>query len=150
MLPSATFQDTAATLMAADTAWLAEATPFVSLHLAQNDFTPSINMSLTDFVECTFTGYAAKNAASAATQVFFDPATTQKVMQVQEPAGGWHFVCSGTPATPQQVTGYYLTDSGATKLIGFGRLDNPIASIMNGMAVDIDQVRFTLSLDALS
>jgi len=150
MQPSQNFLHSIAAALAADTTWLAEATPFVSLHLAQNDFNPNLQMTLADLTECTFTGYAAINAASAATQTFYDPTTLEDVIQVREPAGGWHFACSGTPSPAQQVTGWYLTDSGATKLIGCQRFEETILITSVLQAVDVDQVRFQLSNLALS
>ncbi len=149
MQPTQAFLNTILPLLGADTTWLAEATPFIELHLAQNDFTPGLGMVLADLVECDFTGYAPIHAASALLQVFFDPTTNMEVIQVREPAGGWHYACTGTPTVAQQVTGFYLTDSAGTKLIAAERLPETITITTIAQAVDIESARFQLSLDAL-
>jgi len=149
VVPMQPLISTIGTALGADTAWLAEATPFVTVHLAQNEFTPSPGMSLIDLVESTFGGYAALHAGSAATQVFIDPATTAQVVQVVEPLGGWHFSCTSLPAGPQPCTGYYLTDAASTKLIAVERFPETIVLAAVGSAIDIDQVRFEVVVNPL-
>lgn len=136
--------DTIGTLMGADTAWLADATPFVEVHLAQNAFTPGPTLALGDLTEATFTGATALHAASAATQVFKDPANGNQIMQVREPAGGWHWVTTDAVNLPQTIYGYYLTTGDGDPLIAAALFDTPIVLSATGQAIDIGQVRFRI------
>jgi len=144
--------DDIAALIGADTANLAEATPFVALHLAMAAFTEDVALEVGDLVEATFDGYAAIHAASAATQVFIDPVTGLWVLQVREPAGGWHWVTSGTTNLPQTIYGYYITNAAGTTLLGVHRFatEEQVLLQVAGQGVDVPQARFYLSSDPLT
>ncbi len=147
MLAVQGFLDAIAALIGADTGKLAEATPFVALHLAKAAFTEDVNMVVGDLVEADFDGYAAIHAASAATQVFVDPLEGLWTLQVREPAGGWHWVTSGTTtALPQTIFGAYLTNAAGTVLLGVRRFTATEEVLLQalGQGVDVDQARFIL------
>lgn len=151
MVPAQAFIDAIATAIGADTDWLAAPTTFVALHLAKAAFTPSPALDIGTLEEANFVGYAAIHAASAATQVFKEPDSEQLVIQVREPAGGWHFETTSGVGLPQTVYGYYLTSSDGTDLIGSALLpDGPFTFTDNGQGLDIAQVRFLLDLIPLT
>jgi len=137
-------------LLGADTVSLAEPTTFVKVHLAKEAFTPSLALDVADLTEADFTGYAAKAASDAATQVFFDPETSEQIMQVKEPAGGWHWVTGGGFVGPQTIYGYYLTDTAGTTLWASELLETPVVLNTAGQGVDVDQVRVTLPITPLT
>jgi hypothetical protein len=151
MLPTQALLNQIATLLGADTTTFAEATPFVALHLAKAAFTPGPTLAIGDLTEADFTGYAALHAASAATQVFRDPVTGRMVVQVREPAGGWHFACTGTPVTTQIIYGWYLTSADGSTLHAADVFDPAALPQIKaiGDAVDVDQVRCEVSQTAL-
>lgn len=145
MFPVQDFLNTIGTLLGADVAWLAAPTTFVALHLAKAPFTPGPGLDIGDLVEADFDGYAALHAASAATQVFFDPATGNQIVQVREPAGGWHWASSGVTNLPMTIYGAYLTSSDGTDLIATDLFAEPIVMTGTGQGVDWDQVRMTIA-----
>lgn len=144
MMPSKALEAAIAAAIAADTATLAEATPFVSVLLIKAAFTPSPELVIGDLSEANFDGYATLHAASAATQVFTDPETGERIIQVREPAGGWHWETTGTTGLPQSIHGFALAKADKSVLYGTEAFDEPI--VLNGtdQGVDVDQVRFRL------
>jgi hypothetical protein len=136
--------DAMADLLAADPATLAPAAGGCKLHLVQNNFTPSSSTLITDLVLATFDGYAALLAAVGAQQVFTDPVTGDRIIQMVEPLGGWHWETTGTTNLPQTIFGYALTNNAATVLYGTGRFGTPQTLTAAAQGVDIDQARFTL------
>jgi len=150
MLGTLALADRLGVLLGADTVSLAEPTTFVKVHLAMEPFTPSLGLSVGDLVEATFTGYAEKSASDAATQVFKDPNSGEQVMQVKEPAGGWHWQTGGGFVGPQTIYGYYLTDMAGTILWASELLPEPVVLITAGQGVDVDQVRVKLPLVPLT
>lgn len=143
MTPSAVMEDSVATLIGADTTKLAEATPFVQVILLKAAFTESRNLVLADLVEADFDGYAGLHADSAATQVFNDPGTATKEIQLREPAGGWHWVTSGVTHLNQTIYGYAVTNAAKTVLLGTHAENLGTLSAI-GQGIDIPQVRFKL------
>ncbi len=130
--------------MGADVTWLAEPTTFVAVHLAKNNFTPSPTLAITDLEEADFNSYAALHAASAATQVFNDPGSGNQIVQVREPAGGWHWQTGSSASLPQTIYGFYLTSSDGDTLIGSERFPTPFVLTDTGDGVDIAEVRFAI------
>lgn len=150
MVPTSVLELSIGTAMGADTTKLAEATPFVAIHLAKAAFTPSRELVLSDLTEATFDGYGALHAASAATQVFIDPATGDQIVQCREPAGGWHFVSTGVTGLPETIYGYYLTDAAGAVLYASEVFDTPVEITASGQGVDIGQVRLRLPAGSIS
>jgi len=150
MLPTLTLLERMADLIGADTVTLAAPTPFVEIHLSQTAFVPSPDLVMADITEATFDGYAPLNAASAATQVFSDPATGDIMIQVREPAGGWNFQTTGTTDLPQTIFGFVLTDAAGAVVHGSELLDTPITLDGSGQGFDIPNVNYRLQPGALS
>jgi len=119
--------------------------------LAINAFTPSPTLVIGDITEADFDGYAALSAASAATQVFQDPATGDTRIQVREPAGGWTWIVSGNTNLPQTVYGYVLTDPTGATVYGSERITPPIVipDGGTGMGFSIPDVGYDLISSAL-
>jgi len=149
MLGTTILQNQAAALLGADTTTLAEATPFVAVSLIKEPFTPSRTLTWADVVEADFDGYAELHAASAATQVFTDPATSDNVMQARDPAGGWHWVTTGLTNLPQTIYGYVLTDSAQTDVYASALFDVPVVLNAVGQAVDVGQVNVRIPVGSL-
>lgn len=149
MTPSRGFLASIATVVGASAAFLAELTPFVLVTLLKASFTPSLDLDPATVTPADFTGATAKHAASASTQVFLDSATGEYVMQVNEPAGGWHWQATNSTNLPQVIYGYMVTDSAGAVLIGSELFDTPKSIGLVGHGVDIGNVRFKLAQGAI-
>jgi hypothetical protein len=136
------------TILAADVGSLAAATA-LKVHLAQAAFTPSPSLALGTLTEATFTGYSSLLATTGTQQTFNDPTSGNRIIQLKEPAGGWHWQATAGTGLPQTMFGWYLTDNGVSILWG-SALFNPTVTLVNsGDGVDIGQVRFGLVPSAL-
>jgi hypothetical protein len=135
--------DAIVNLLAGDTGSLA-AVAAMHVHLAKANFTPGPDLTVGDLTEADFTGSAALDAGTGTQQVFVDPVTGQRTIQILEPAGGWHWDCSGG-TLPQTIFGYYLTDNADAVLYAATRLTTPITLTAAGQAVDIPYLRFVFS-----
>lgn len=149
MIPTSTLLDAIVTRIAADAGTLAHATDGVNLHLAKNSFTPSPDIALVDLDEADFDGYAIVEAGPGAQQWFVDPTTGQRVVQILEPAGGWHFETTGITGLPMTIYGAYLTNNANTVLYGTMRFADPIVLGGNNEAVDVGNVRLTITNEAI-
>ncbi len=144
MLPTKVLEAAIAAAIGADVTTLAEATPFVEVQLYKAAFTPGPDLVPGSVTEADFDGYGAKHAASAATQVFTDPATGEKLIQVREPAGGWHWETSGITHLPMTIYGYGLAKSDGSALYATATFDTPIVLNGSGQGIDVPQVRLRL------
>lgn len=143
MQPTNVILDAIANLLAADPTTLAPVANALHVHLAIAAFTPGPTLSVGDFTEATFTGGAALPAGVGACQEFTDPVTGQRIVQLNEPAGGWHWHCTAGTGLPQTVYGYYVTDHADAVLYGCARLPANVTITASGQGLDVDQVRFT-------
>jgi len=134
--------DALQTLLATDTATLAPAALAVNVHLTTTAFTPGNALTVADFTEAAFVGSTALGAGVGPQQAFSDPVTGDRIVQLLEPAGGWHWDCTSLTGLPETIYGYYVTDNGNTDLYGSARFDTPLVINAIGQAVDIPQVRF--------
>lgn len=144
MTPTTTILDKMAALLAADASTLAPAALALKVHLAIAAFTPGNALVPGSFTEATYVGYAPVLGGVGACQNFVDPATGLRTVQLNEPAGGWHFACTGGAGLPQTVYGYYVTDNGTTVVYGSQLLPTPVVISASGQALDLPQVRFNV------
>jgi hypothetical protein len=128
-------------LLAADTATLANAAA-LHLHLAKNSFTPAPGLTLAGLTEADFTGATALDAGIGAQNVFYDPVRQAYVLQILEPAGGWHWDCTVTPAPSQTIFGVYLTDNADAVLYGSQLLPVPVLISAAGQGLDFANAPF--------
>ncbi len=145
MIPTNVILDSISLLVSTDATKLAHATLAVKVHLAKAAFVPAATRVIGDFTEANFTGFAAKLAAVGAQQNFFDPITGQRVVQLVEPAGGWHWQCGDALQLPQTIYGFYVTDNASAVVYGCALLPQTVLLSATGDAVDIGNVRFSFS-----
>jgi len=144
MIPTRELWQSIIDAAAADTAYLAAATA-MHLHLAQNAFTPGLELVLGDLTEATFTGSAALNAGTGAQPVGFDVATGFEIILVKEPAGGWTWTCTVAPTPEETIYGWYLTDTADAVLLGSGLLDNPLTINTVGQTLHVPRVTLSFA-----
>lgn len=149
MQPTSVILSALQTLLAEDVTTLANATA-LHVHLIKAPFTPGDNTDFTTLTEADFTGHTALHAGTGNQQMFRDPVTGELVVQMLEPAGGWHWVTGDTVNLPQTIYGYVLTDH--TDLITYASslLPTPVLLQAAGDGVNVDQVKFNFVLEPLS
>jgi len=150
MVPTSVIEAALADRLATDPATLAPAALANHVHLIIEPFVPSPETDFTLLTEATFAGGADKNAGVGAQQSFVDPLTGNRVVQLLEPAGGWHWQATAAPAAPETVYGYVVTDNADAVTYGSGLLDETVEIADVGDAVDIDQVRFTIPVGMIT
>jgi hypothetical protein len=138
-----------ATLLSTDTGSLAPAALACKIHLTIAPFSPGPLLTVASFTEATFAGYAALSAGTGAQESFNDPPTGQRIIQLLEPAGGWHWQATTAVGLPQTVYGWYVTDNASAVLWGSALLPAPITLAAAADGVDISVVRFGLVPSAL-
>lgn len=138
LVPSKAFNDAIAALVAADTAWLASASP-ITVKLTTNEFTESDTNVLADLNFATFTGSAAKTITTGNQVVIRDEDSGALGVQLKEPVGGLNFVCTAAPGSPEVITGYAVILNGVT-LIASARLDANKSIGFVGDYVDLSAV----------
>lgn len=142
MIPTNVLLDKIRDLLAADTTTLAAAAG-VKTHLAKNAFTPANNRVIGDFTEANFTGFAAKVSGTGTQQAFNDPTSGTRVVQILEPAGGWHWQATDGLQLPQVIYGWYVTDTTSAIVYGCQLLPTPITLTAALDSVDIGNVRLS-------
>jgi hypothetical protein len=128
-------------LLAADTATLGSVTA-MKVHLVAANFTPDPELTIGDLTLATFTGSAAKLAGTGTQQVFSDPVTGYRTIQILEPAGGWTWECTATPGAPETIYGVALTDNAGTDLYSTMLFNSPITISLIGQAVVVANLQF--------
>jgi len=149
MQPTNTILLSLAELVAGDVANLAAAA-VKHVHLIKDPWTPANDTDFTTLVAADFDGYTELNAAAGAQQAFTDPLTGERIVQLIEPLGGWHWEVSGVTNLPQTIYGYAVTDLADTDTFGSALLDTPITLLGVGEAVDLPNVRLTFVNSPLS
>jgi hypothetical protein len=129
-----------ADLLAADVNILAAATA-MHVHLCINDFTPSLDTVLADLEFATFNGSAAKSCGTGAQQVFNDVVSGQRVVQLLEPVGGFTWEAAATPAEPETVYGFAVTNTDDDELWGIERLPDPVTISLIGDGLAVGHIR---------
>lgn len=132
-----------AAMLATDVTTLAHATTPAEVCLTTVPFTPQLNMSPAMFTQPTFPGYAPLPSGVGPQQLFGDASTGNLIVQLLEPAGGWHWAVTGTVTTPETIYGYFITSPDGTAIWGAQLFAVPVIINGGGQAVDVDQVRFT-------
>ena len=141
MTPSRRLFDSIGTLVGTDSANLDDAAG-THLHLAGAAFVPSLDLDITHLIEPSYPGYAAVPSGTAAPFVYYDSANGLYTVQVQEPAGGWHFGCTSDPTDPAIIYGWFLTDHTDAFLLGSGLLNPQITVNRGGQAFDLPPMVF--------
>lgn len=149
MIPTKALLDSMAVSLSTDAAFLAEVA-LVEVILLKAPFVPLPSTLIADLTLADFDGYAAIPVSSATAQVFTDPNTGEQIIQLVEPAGGWHWETTGNTNLPQTIYGFGVTNDAGTDLWGSDLLPAPIILTAAAQGVDIDQVRFRLSASALT
>lgn len=150
MTPSPDMLDQLAVLLATDPTTLADPANALHVHLIKQPFNPAAILVPGDVVPATFTGSTPLAAGLGAQQNFINPTGGLRTIQLKEPAGGWHWICTVLPAPAETIYGWMVTDNTDAVLYGSANFDTPVVISGVGEAVDIPFVRFAMSNSALA
>lgn len=143
MVPSNAILNATQDLLAQDPTTLAPAALALHAHLAASSFTPAPGLDIASLTEAAFGGYAALDAGLGACEEFVDPVSGIRIIQLNEPAGGWHWQVNPATGLPTQIFGYYVSDNADAVLYGSALLPTPITLNALNQAIDIPWIRFT-------
>jgi hypothetical protein len=149
MQPSKGLLDAMTALLAADTASLGAATA-LHVHLIAAPFSPNVLTDFTALTEATFTGSAAMAAGTGTQQVFVDPLTGLRTIQLLEPAGGWTWLCTVTPGATETIYGFCVTNTANAVTWGSALLPTPVPISASGQGIHIPFLTFAVNPLALS
>jgi hypothetical protein len=150
MTPTNVLLDQLALLLATDPTQLAPLVLPVHVHLAKAAFTPSPILTVASFTEADFGGYVVLNAGLGAQQFFLESSSGTRIVQLLEPAGGWHWEATGVLNLPQTIHGAFVTDNANAILFGSFLLAVPVALLAINDGVDLPNVRFRLPPSLIS
>jgi len=148
LIPNDPLNDSVSSRVAQDTAFLAAATAF-HVKLAKSPFTPGGLLDPATITEADFDTYVPLDGSAAAQTFGFDPLTSQQVIQLSEPAGGWYWQTNGTANMPQTIYGVYITNHADTAILASQLLDTPIVLNAIGQIINLGQLNFRLPLNPL-
>jgi len=120
-----------------DPIFAADAPP-LKVKLVLDPFTPSKVPNPGDIIFPTFDGYAAletDDAGSPVTQVI-DSLSGRIGYLLNEPIGGFRWICGTTPVTPQTVVGVVITDDDDA-ILWNGLLDAPKTITFEGDFIEL-------------
>lgn len=136
MLPVRSVRLQLGELLAADTTTLAPVAAN-KIALIAAAFTPDQDLELADLTLATFTGSAAKAGVAGAQTVGNDPVTGEQMVNIIPPAGGYIYICTVAPASPETIYGFALLDNAAAVLLAVEALAVPITITDVGDQVDL-------------
>ncbi len=110
-----------------------------------NSFNPTLDLTLGDLVEATFTGSTALNLGTGTQVVYYDSADGLLTILLKDPVGGLHWVCTVDPVSAETIYGVYLTDNADAVLLGAKLFDQPVPISAAGQGIDIPSLTLKFS-----
>jgi len=135
-------REKAAQLLAADTATLAQAADPNHLVLIAANFLPSENLVAGDLVPATFDGATPLEVELGVQLEGLDPATSDAIITIGPPAGGWRWETTGITNLPQTIYGYALMNEAETTLFGAATLTTPVVLTGINQVINLPAVTF--------
>lgn len=148
MKPTRALAHSLATLAAADTANLANASA-PKVHLIGAAFTPSLDRVLGDLTLLSGNGLDAIAITAGAQNEGVDPLTGESVVGLKPPAGGLRWETSGGLAVEKQIHGYALTNNASATLLAMHRLDEPVILNTDNQVHVAPELTFKFNLNAI-
>jgi hypothetical protein len=143
MVPTKTLTDRVAALLATDVTTLAAAA-VKHVHLIQAPFSPGPNTDLAALNVATFNTYAPLSAPAGNQANYYDPTIPAQVVELIDPAGGWHWQAGSNAALPQTIYGWVVTDVANAVTYGSELFPTPITLAQTGDGLTIGDVKFAL------
>jgi hypothetical protein len=140
VLPMQSVRLTLGILLSADTHTLAPTTTPNKMALTNTNVTPSEVLTIASLSFATTAGMGPIAGAAGTQGIGNDPATGDQTITILTPAGGWRFVCTAAPATPETIYGFALTNNGGTALLAYALLPQPVNIAAVGDEIDLGAV----------
>ena len=150
MIPLKALRLSLGTALAADATTLAPAGMANKIALVSAPFAPSETLTLASLTLATFTGSAPKAGATGAQPTAIDPATEQQRIIISPPIGGYVFICTVTPGSPETIYGFILTDNAGATLLASALLPAPVTISEIGHFVDVGEVNLIFVIAPMS
>jgi len=144
MIPVLAIREAMGDLLAADAATLAPAALANKIHLVVNAFVPAEDLVIGDLTFAGFTGSTALACGVGAQPTGFDPDTSEQLITLLSPVGGWRWEVTGG-ALPETVYGYALVDNVGTGLLATALLPNPISLTEVGQEVNLGAIQLRIN-----
>lgn len=149
MFPTAALREKAAALLAADATTLAPATDANVIALIINSFNPGEDLSLDDITFADFDGSTPIACGTGTQPEALDPNTSNAVISIKPPAGGFRFETTGVTNLPQTVFGFALLNDDSTVLLASEVLTNPITLTAINQLVQLPPVLITQTANSM-
>lgn len=149
MLPAKAIRLSIGDLIAADTTLLAPATAN-KIALVTQPVTQDEDLTMAALTLATFTGSTPKAGASGTQGSGINPATGQQRITILTPVGGWRWVCTADPVTPETIYAIVLTDTTLADFLGIEVLAEPVEISEAGQEFDAGAVEMDIVLEPIS
>jgi hypothetical protein len=136
-------------LLAADTATLAQAADNNLVALIMAPFTPAEGLAIGDLTFADFDGSTPIEVELGTQPEGIAPGTTDSIITISPPAGGWRWETTGLTNLPQTIYGFALVNNGSTVLFGSQAFSTPIDLNAINQVIQLDSVTFTLAANTL-
>jgi len=140
----------AMSLLAADTGTLAPAANAIYVALVMNNIAPSETIVFADVTMATFDGSTELAVELNAQPEGFDPATTDSVIDLKAPVGGFRWAVTGLTNLPQTIYGYVLLNHAKDTVWASQLLETPQTLNVVGDRIDLGDVSLTLPANSIS
>jgi len=143
MKPVRTLAATIASLLAADTTYLAHATP-MKVALIIDPFTESLDRVIGDLTLAADAPLAPVAGTAGAQENGVDPVTSKLKVEIKPPAGGFRWETGTGFAGPVTIYGYALVNGAVSALIGMQALTDPIVLTGDNQSHVAPQLEFII------
>lgn len=130
--------------LAAEGSPVAPAADALHVHLIKGAFAPGLGTSFGTLTPAAFTGSAAKSAGISDQTSYVDPLTGNRVVQLLEPAGGWHWQATVAPSPAEVIYGYCVTDNANAVTYGSELFPSPVTIGAIGDGLNIPEIQLIL------
>jgi len=129
---------------------LAQPTNELIVRLIAAPFSEDENLVVGDLTFATFTGSTALEVAVDDQQVAVDPVTSQQVVTLVEPLGGWRWETTDAVNLPETIYGAALLTSASAALLALHTLPTPIGLTAAGQEINLGALQFRINLSPMS
>ncbi len=131
-------REQAAKLLAADSTTLAPAADANLVRLLVGDVNETEAVAIGDLEFADFDGSAGLEVPVGALPEGLDPVSSDALISIPPPAGGFRWETTGITNLPQTVTGVALVNDDSTVLFAVKKLDTPITLTAINQVVALD------------
>lgn len=129
-----------AKLLAADTATLAPAALANHVTLLKAPIAPGEGVTIADLTFADFDGSTPIDVTVGAQAEGLDPATSDAIITMSPPVGGFRWETTGVTNLPQTIYGYAMLNSTDGKLWATEALATPITLTASNQVIDLGNV----------